>query len=553
MKRILIVILLSAGLLFCARPSLAQTPQRGESTLEALFVDAVQLYEDEAYSAAKDRFSIITEADPDNDAAYYYMGLCDYYLENVKDAEAAFKEAVRLDPSNYWYRDRLAVLYSLSGKDALAISIYESLLEDYPKKTDILYNLVNLYAQSGQMDKVLGTLDSIEAITGKDETTTLARYDVLMRQDKADEAFKALEAFNEDYSSPQILSMMGDACVTADRDSLALSYYEEALSLDSEYAPAMIGRSEVFRLDRRYDEYFAAMHPFTLSGSVPSQMKSQYLSSLTDHLDARFAQNYRPQLDSLFEEAVLVHPSDSSILLAAGSYFFRSDRRDRAGELFKSNMTQHPDSFSAAATYVQSLSYGEDWEALAEASEEAFALFPDEPGFLDMKVLAHYNLSRYEDVLRDCRRELELFPRDSSVVLQAYSTIGDVYHLIGDTKQAFKAYDRALKLNPTYAPVLNNYAYYLSLTGKKLKKAYSMSAVTVEQEPDNPTYLDTFAWILHLQGKDLEAKSFFKHAMLYGGKESATILEHYAEVLSVLGDDSLAKVYRDMAAKLPAE
>ncbi|MBQ4192388.1 MAG: tetratricopeptide repeat protein, partial [Bacteroidales bacterium] len=113
----------------------------------------------------------------------------------------------------------------------------------------------------------------------------------------------------------------------------------------------------------------------------------------------------------------------------------------------------------------------------------------------------------------------------------------------------FAAYEKALKINPGYAPVLNNYAYYLSLKGKKLKRAAEMSRITVEQEPDNATYLDTYGWILHLQKKSQEAKSYFKHAMLYGGKDSATILDHYAEVLYSLGEYDLAKVYWDDAVK----
>ena len=100
-----------------------------------------------------------------------------------------------------------------------------------------------------------------------------------------------------------------------------------------------------------------------------------------------------------------------------------------------------------------------------------------------------------------------------------------------------------MKVSPNNIYVLNNYAYYLSVTGKNLKKAYAMSKKTIEAEPDNATYLDTFGWILYLQGKALEAKPFFKHAMLYGGKDSAVIMDHYAEVLYALKDYDLAFVY----------
>ena len=92
--------------------------------------------------------------------------------------------------------------------------------------------------------------------------------------------------------------------------------------------------------------------------------------------------------------------------------------------------------------------------------------------------------------------------------------------------------------------------YFLSLEGKKLKKALAMSRKTIEAEPDNPTYLDTYAWILHLLGQDVEAKAMFKHAMLYGGKEQATILDHYAEVLYSLREFDLAYIYWNQAKAL---
>lgn len=61
--------------------------------------------------------------------------------------------------------------------------------------------------------------------------------------------------------------------------------------------------------------------------------------------------------------------------------------------------------------------------------------------------------------------------------------------------EAYKAYDEALKYNDKNVVVLNNYAYFLSLEKKDLKKAERMSALAVKLEPNNSTYLDTYAWI----------------------------------------------------------
>ena len=543
------VVFLTLPTLRCA----AQDRADLKGTAESLLVDAVQAYESGNVRGAMDRLSAIAETFPDNDAVHYYMGLC-----HVRrgDADAAVREilaAVRLDPSNYWYRDRLATLYAMTGQDELAVSAYEELLADYPRRTDIHYSLVNLYARQNRLDKVISTLDDIEKIMGRDESTVMARYDVLMHQDKADEALAVLRDFNEDFPSPQILSMMGDAGMNADDDSLAMDCYDRALALDSEYAPALIGKSEVYRMRRSYDGFFGTLRRFVTGSSIPVQMKSQYLSNLTQHLDARFFQNYKSRLDSLYEAGVETHPQDSSMLMTAGTYFFRSDRRDRGVELFRTNSALFPDDFNARAMYIQSLSYNDDWETLLTAAEDAYTAFPDQPAFLNMRIAAYYNLGDLKSVINESRRMAEDFKDEPDIVVSAWSAIGDSYYQLGDESEAFEAYEKALKADPTYAPVLNNYAYYLSLKGKKLKKAAAMSRITVEQEPDNATYLDTYGWILHLQKKSQEAKSYFKHAMLYGGKDSATILDHYAEVLYALGEYDLAGVYWDQAVRKDTE
>jgi Tfp pilus assembly protein PilF len=176
-----------------------------------------------------------------------------------------------------------------------------------------------------------------------------------------------------------------------------------------------------------------------------------------------------------------------------------------------------------------------------------------ELAFLDYANMANYQLEDYDAIIGNCQYLISNFPQQKDVMLSAWSMMGDAWHSKGNSKEAYRAYEKALKIDPSYAPVLNNYAYYLCLEGKKLKKAYTMSKKTVEANPDNATYLDTFAWILHLMGRDLEAKPFFKHAMLYGGKDSAVILRHYATVLEALGEAETARVYRNQAARLEPE
>jgi tetratricopeptide (TPR) repeat protein len=252
-------------------------------------------------------------------------------------------------------------------------------------------------------------------------------------------------------------------------------------------------------------------------------------------------------MDTVVNAALKAHPSDSLMTNIAALWNYSMGRNEEAGRFFRANAENYPESVGHTASLIEYLMYSSKWKELSDEGRKAFARFPHEPAFLEMAGVGDYNLQNYEGVMEMCDKVLEAAPADSSHTLRSWSTKGDIYYLLGEKNKAYKAYEKALKVNPDYVYVLNNYAYYLSTDRKNLKKAYQMSKKTVEAEPDNATYLDTFGWILYLMGKPLEAKPFFKHAMLYGGKESAVIMDHYAEVLYALKEYDLAFVYWNMA------
>lgn len=550
MRRFIISII-SAAVLACAAafPAKAQDKKAIDSAL----IDAVALFDKEDYKGAMQLLKPLAAAAPDNDAVFYYMALCSIYTNDAESAETYLQEAIRIDSSNFWYRDWLGRLYSATRRPELAVEVSEKLIKDFPKNTELYYGLVNLYAQLGKPEKILSTLDEIEATQGKSEAVAMTRYDVLMRMEKPEEAYKALEAYNNEFSSPTILAAMGDYQLSQYEDSLALACYKEALSLDADCGQAAVGVAEAYRIRRNYPEFFEALNGFVTNDNLALGPKTEYVTMVFQRAEPQFLKNFRPQLDSLIETYVAQAPKDSTTLQTAGSYYYATARNDQAIEKIAKGARLYPNSLSSRALYVQLLSYSERWQELVNESEKAYQAFPGEAAFLQYKSIGHYNLNDYAGVIADNERIISTAPSDTAVTVPALSTIADMYHLLGENKKAYATYEKALKLNPTYVPVLNNYAYYLSCERKNLKKAYAMSKITVEQEPDNATYLDTFGWILYLQGKAIEAKPFFKHAMLYGGKESATVLDHYAEVLYALGEYDLAKVYWNMAVKKDTE
>jgi len=514
--------------------------------VEGYLVDAVQFYSNGDYKRARERLETLSALAPEDDAVWYYLALSEAGQQDFSNARKHLERAIALDGGNYWYRRTLARLYLTQGETQLGIEMYEALVKDFPDKGSLSYELLDLYLRQGEFEKALSALEEIETQRGPSEAVVQTRYEIYRELGRQEDAVAALEKFNAEYSSPSVLAMLGDYYLGEYEDSLARVHYTEALALDSGYVPAVLGMSEVYRHLRQYPDYFRTIGGFFQSEDVPVDTKAMYIRNLTRSIDPKLLQIHQKEFDTVVDGAVQLHPSDSTLLSSVAGYYYTTGRVEESGKWFRELADQYPESLTYTVTYLQYLSLQEQWEEVRDRSLSAFDRFR-ELGFLDYANQANYQLEDYDAIIGNSQFLLTNYPKDKELCKSALAMKGDAYYMKGDTRQAFKAYDQALKIDPSYAPVLNNYAYYLSLMGKNLKKAYTMSKKTVEAEPDNATYLDTFAWILHLQGKDLEAKPFFKHAMLYGGKDSAVMLDHYAEVLYSLGEYDLARSYWNQA------
>ena len=515
-------------------------------TVDNQLVDAVALYNNRNFAQSRTLLQTLSKAAPDNDAVWYYLGLDEAMLGNADAAISHLRKAVELDPHNYWYKRRLADLYHAAGEIEMVVQMDESILAEFPDKTEVLYDLLDLYIRQEKYEKALNALDDIEKIIGPSEQATRTRYDILHQLGRSEDAIKALEDFNDQFTSPSVLSMMGDYYLSEYRDSLALACYDEALRTQSDYVPAVLGRAEVFRVTRRYPEYFDTVNGFIDNGNIPVEAKGMYVGNIIRSLDPKIINLHRDGFDGMVDRLVARHATDTAALATSGGYYYATGQLDKGIDCFKKAADLYPESLNQTVSCIQILMMAERWEEVRDRCIAAFDRF-QELGFMEYLNSANYYLKDYDAVIRNCRYLIAREPKNTELVKSCWAQIGDMNHLLGDSKAAYKAYDQALKLDPDYALVLNNYAYYLSEDGKQLKKALAMSKKTVEAEPDNATYLDTYGWILHLLGRDKDAKPYFKHAMLYGGKDSAVQLDHYAEVLYALGEYDLAQVYWSQA------
>ncbi len=545
MKRFLLTFALLCGLQIC---SLAQDSVVAADP-EDLFLDAMLAMEKEDYKQAATLFEQLKKADPSNDAADLYLG---FLYDGVSGkAEDNYRSAVQKDSSNFWYNYYLARHYLNTEREDLATAILEGLVAKYPRKTDLYYDLINIYLRQNDIDRALDVLGKIETASGRTEQVGVMGADLRLRKGDYDGAYAYLEDFYGDCSTPRIATMLGDRYVQLYRDSIAMKYYQEAIALDPEYMPAYYGRAHVLRDRRDYDGYFRDITRFMASRDIETDIKTEYLGQLMQ--TPQFVRAFSFQVDSLVKAAYHSAPEDSTLAIFTAYYMYNTGQTEEALEVLLDNRDRHPESFQAKFECLMYWYSSQNWREIVSMTGEMVAEYPDKVDIFQLKGISHWQLDETDDAIECYRRMTEINPRDSATIVIACTALGDLYHLKGDRKNAYRCYDRVLRVNGSYLPVLNNYAYYLSEEGASLKKAYRMSQITIKEEPDNATYLDTYGWILFLMDKPVEAKAIFKHAMLYGGKESAVMLDHYAEVLFRLKEYDLAFIYWNQARQIDPE
>ena len=532
-------------------PLFAQDAKRDNSPVikdkEHYMLKAMGYYNSRDLANAKENFLKVLELDPNNDAAYYYLSDISLANQDISTGEILLKKAIDLDSTNYWYQDLLARIYISTKRYEDGIKVYEGVISQFPKKTETYYALANLYIGQENTEKAHGILDKIEAIRGKNESTILTRFNLYRIAKEWDAGLKYLTETSSQITSPRIETIIGDMYAERYLDSLATSHYEKALIMDPSYVPAIYGEAELHRRNSNYAKFFEKIRPVISNQEVDSRMKNEYLGQLLQL--PTFVQKNQKQLDTLMDNLANAHPADSAANYLASAYFAQTGNTDKCKELLLRICNNNPQNKNARLQYLSFLYYGDEWETLKQQATLALETMPDNMDILQMLGISNYQLDDMNDAVNayNQMRDIALRNNDTTALLSSYSMLGDIYHQIGNNKASYDSYKKALKINPNYNPVLNNYAYFLALQNKNLKQAYKMSEKTIKTEPDNPTYLDTFAWILYLLKKPAEAKEHLKHAMLYGGMESAAVLDHYAEILYALKEYDLAFIYWEQA------
>lgn len=461
--------------------------------------------------------------------------------DDPAQAVAYSKTANRLDSTNLFYKSQLGQAMVVSGRYDDALRIYSQLLNEDPHNPVNYRLLAALYDYKDQPFSAISVLDTAEYRLGRDESISSYKRELLMRVRLYDKAVEESEALIAEYPyNDENYVILGNLYAAMGKDSLAVANYRQAMRIDSTSTPTLMSVADFYRARKDDVKYLRTVKRIFDADNMPMDSKIQMFEDITSNIDF-YRANYFA-INSLAMTLLVRYPSEYSILELYATHLIRSGDLEQALNLYKTYVGINPDEKEVYFTILDGESYLQRADSVAKYSDIAIERFPRDPNLYVRKGYSMMTLNNYRESHRAFDKAYR-YSRTDSARSVVRGIVGDLYYRESKPSQAYREYDRALRLDPANAGILNNYAYYLGEEGKRLEKALGMSSRANEADPGNSTYLDTQAWILYKLGRYEEAKKYMQQAVSLDTTGSEVLLLHYGDILYELGDHFMAKVY----------
>jgi tetratricopeptide (TPR) repeat protein len=461
-------------------------PDRAEQVLNAMLKDdpgneaaveqLTQLLLDQ--NKADDAVKLLEGMTEHSSSATLLDLLGDAYTQtrDYAKAEASYRKAVELDPSELSHLRGLGQTLLSEEKYQEALTVYQKLSDLMPDDSDNYLRIAQIYRELHQLDKAEENLLKARQYNPGSLEILYNEAMIYESQGRYEEAIRVL--------SDAITGVKSQSTVLPSRRrSLAILYQQLGM------------------LYRDVQNFQAAIYTF------------QELAHLGEEEDRRA----RPLMMDTYRLA-----RDLTKALAAG----------------REAIAKYPNDPSVRSTYALLLGENQQTDEavkLLEADLKGNA--GDRETYLNLSQV--YERGRRYANAEQAARKAESYsidPHDSEV---AWLLLGAVYERQKLFDKAEDEFKKALDVNPRNAQVLNYYGYMLADRGVRLDEAHGLIQRAVLLEPHNGAYLDSLGWVYFKQNKLDEAETTLRKAV-DREPHDPTIRSHLGDVYARQGHPDLA-------------
>jgi tetratricopeptide (TPR) repeat protein len=452
--------------------SILKTDPENEPAVEQL----TQLLMDEGKSAeAVTLLEGITSHSP---SAVLLDLLGDAYTQTheLAKAEAAYRKAMELDPSELSHQRGLGQTLLAEEKYSEALKVYQKLSDVMPDDSDVYLRIAQIYRELHQLDKAEENLVKARQYAPGSLEVMYNEAMLYQAQGRYEDAIRVL--------SDAVTGIKGQSpAVPSRRRSLAILY------------------QQLGQLYRDTQNYQAAIYTFEELGHLGEEEDRRARMMI---MDTYRAAKDLPKALQTGKEALAKYPADPSIRTSHALLLGENGQTDEAVKILRAQL--HGDT-NDRETYLNIAQVYERGRRYREAEEAA----------------------RAAEVLPGQPRENEM----------VWFLLGAIYERQKFFDKAEEQFKKVLAVNPKNAPVLNYYGYMLGDLGIRLDEAEALVQKALKEDPFNGAYLDSLGWIYFKENKLGASESTLRKAV-ERERHDATIHSHLGDLYAKLGRGDLA-------------
>lgn len=510
-----------------------------EINLKFLFVNANKEKMLGNSAKAAELFSQCIRIDGSNDASMFE--LAKIYLEQKKFNDALFfaRSANQIDPSNVWYRTFLADLYMAMKKTNNGEAMYASLFKEYPRNVEYAFKYASVLLYNGKLTEALKVYDKVEQEIGVTTELTIEKERIWLKLGKVDKAAAEIEKLiAKDPADLKSYSLLVELYQANDMPEKSLEVIERMKKFNDKSPYVYLALAEYYRSTNQKEKSFEQLKLAFGSNELEHDIKIKIISSYIP-----VVQNNPEMMQQGIELSKILaetHPTDAVSLAIYGDFLTMHEQYSEARDQYLASVTIDSKNLMVWQQLLICQSQLNDNAGMLKSSEEALSIFPDQSVLYLFKGVALTAEKQYSEAVKSLLAGSKLVVDNDVQLKDFYTRLADNYNSLKEFDESDKYFEKALKLDPMDPLVLNNYSYYLSLRKVNLEKAESMSKLSNDLRPGQPSYLDTYGWILYEMKNYVGAKEWLQKAIDNGGSDNGTILEHMGDALYKLGETDKA-------------
>ncbi len=474
---------------------------------------------------------------------YYVLAMSDEDSVMFADGYRLMQRHFEVEPEDYYVSTFYGAINEKIGNYDEALNVWATLDSIFPTKIDVAVKYADLLSASidtTRINKAVSIYNRIETAEGVDIAITsrkIRAYSAVRDTISMLEEIRSL--LNASPSNAEFNVFAGQMYSYLSMPDTAIYYFDRACELDSTSGIAYYSRADFYKekgdsvaFDR---EVFKALK----QGSLDLESK---LNLLTNYIKDLYEDStQQPRIQDLFAVLLEQHPHEVSIHDLYCSYLAAIQDFNGAAEQLGYSLDINPSEEDKWRSLMSLYMQINDYEQSAAVGERALHYFPESSMIYLLSASDYSMMNNYDKALDFLNRGLQYVDSsDFELQSQIMCSIGDNYYMKQEKDSAFIFYDRALELDPRNMLALNNCAYYLACEGRDLDRAERMSAITIQDDPENATSLDTYAWVFFKKTNYALAKKYIDEALLYSEEMSAEIEHHAGDIYFMSGEPDKA-------------